>query len=165
MMVIPHSPEGLNEAQRHLVRHVIALLVPVPSRPDLVQFEKVEAERFDLRNDAEHCGPIFKQTGEHGLTALQLIDHRGEGGQSGSSESTPHPDRVQARQCGHTTIVQHELVSRQRRNQVITCTDTRAIAELLAIAGLRGAVAGVRVEQRPSDHPHRAWRRRCGCEC
>ena len=49
------------------------------SRGDLPQFEQLEAERFDLRKDAEQGGPIFKQAGEHGLAALQLRDHRGKG--------------------------------------------------------------------------------------
>jgi hypothetical protein len=50
----------------------------------LSEFDQFEAERFDLRKDAEHRGPIFKQAGEHGLAALQLRHHRGEGGQGGS---------------------------------------------------------------------------------
>ena len=49
------------------------------SRGDLPQFEQLEAERFDLRKDAEQGGPIFKQAGEFGLSALQLRDHRGKG--------------------------------------------------------------------------------------
>jgi len=49
------------------------------SRADLPQFDQLEAERLDLRNDAEQGGPIFKQAGEHGLAALPLSDQRGEG--------------------------------------------------------------------------------------
>ena len=56
---------------------------------DLTQFEQLEAERFDLRNDPEHRGPIFEPAGEHGFAARQLRLHRGEGGQCGSSESDP----------------------------------------------------------------------------
>ena len=97
------------------------------SRGDLSQFEQLEAERFDLRNDAEQGGPIFKQAGEHGLAAPQLRNHRGEGGQSGSSEPTPDPDRVQARPCGHGMIVLPDPVSRLRRNLVIA-HDVRAIS-------------------------------------
>jgi hypothetical protein len=143
----------------------MALFRSLRSRPDLVQFEKLEAERFDLRDDAEHRGPILEQAGEHGLAALHLSRHRGEGGQSGSSEPTPYPDRVQARRCGHAVIVRPDLVSRRRRNLVIAHADARAISEMLARAGLREAAAGVRVERRQSDHAHRAWHRRCGCEC
>jgi hypothetical protein len=49
------------------------------SRADFPQFDQLEAERFDLRKDAEHGRPIVKQAGEHGLAALQLRDHRGKG--------------------------------------------------------------------------------------
>ena len=104
-----------------------ALLRPLRSRPDLAQFEKFEAERFDQRNDAEHRGSIFEPAGEHGLAARQLRHHRGEGGQSGSPEPTPYPDRVQALRCGHGIIVRPDLVSRRRRNQVITRADTRGL--------------------------------------
>jgi hypothetical protein len=38
----------------------------------LSEFDQLEAERFDLRKDAEHRGPILQQAGEHGLAALQL---------------------------------------------------------------------------------------------
>jgi hypothetical protein len=71
----------------------------------LAQFEQLEAERFDLAEDAEQGGPIFNKTGEHGLAALGLTHHRGEGGQGGRSESALYPDRVQAWWCGHTVIL------------------------------------------------------------
>jgi hypothetical protein len=141
-----------------------ALLRPLRTRPDLAQFEKFEAERFDLPNDAEHRGPILKPAGEHGVAARRLRHHRGECGQNGSSEPTPYPDRVQALQCGHGIIVRSDLVSGRRRNQVITPADTRAISAMLARAGLREAGAGVRVERRQSDHARRAWHRCCGYE-
>jgi hypothetical protein len=89
------------------------------SGPDLAQFDELEAERFDLRKDAEHRGPILKQAGKHGLAARQLRHHGGEGGQSSSSEPTPYPDRVPAGRCNHAAIVQPELVRRRRRNLVI----------------------------------------------
>jgi len=50
----------------------------------LSKFEQFEAERLDLRNDAEQRGPIREQAGEHGLAAFQLRHHRGKGGQGGS---------------------------------------------------------------------------------
>ena len=84
-----------------------------------MQVEKLEAERFDLRDNAEQRRPICKQACQHGLAACQLTHHGGEGGQSGSSESTPDPDRVQARRCGHAVIVRPDPVSRRRRNLVI----------------------------------------------
>jgi len=46
----------------------------------LSEFDEFEAERFDLREDAEQCGSIINRTGEHGLAALGLTHHRGEGG-------------------------------------------------------------------------------------
>jgi hypothetical protein len=92
----------------------------------LSNFEQFEAECFDLRKDAEQRGPILEQTGEHGLAAFQLRRHRGKGREGGSSEPAPYPDRVQARRCGHATIVQPDLVSRQRRNPVIVRTPVLA---------------------------------------
>ena len=83
------------------------------------KFEQFEAKRLDLRKDAEQRGPILEQTGEHGLAALQLGHHRGKGRQGGNSEPALYPDRVQARQRGHVTILQPDLVSRRRRNLVI----------------------------------------------
>ena len=88
-------------------------------RRDLSDLEQHEAERFDLRKDAEQRGPIFKPTGEHGLAAPQLRRHRGKRGQGGGSEPPLYPDRVQARRCGHLIILQPDLVSRRRRNLVI----------------------------------------------
>ena len=52
---------------------------------DLSKFEQFEAERLDLRKDAEQRGPILEQTGEQGLAAFQLRHHRGKGRQGGSS--------------------------------------------------------------------------------
>jgi len=89
------------------------------SRPDLSEFEQVEAEGFDLRKDAEQRGPILEQASEHGLAALQLRRHRGKGGQSGSSELTSYPDGVQARRCGHVISLQPDLVSLRRQDLVI----------------------------------------------
>ena len=139
---------------------VIALVRPLRAWPDLVEVEKLEAERFDLRDNAEQRRPIFKQARQHGLAAGQLTHHRGEGGQSGSSESTPDPDRVQARRCGHAVIVRPDPVSRRRRNLVISQAGARAISAMAARAGLGVAAAGVRVERRQCGHPLRAWLRR-----
>ena len=98
---------------------VIACFARCRSRPDLAKFEQFEAERLDLRKDAEHRGPILEQAGEHGVAALQLGHHRGKRGQGGSSEPPFDPDRVQARRCGHATILQPNLVSRRRQDLVI----------------------------------------------
>jgi len=97
------------------------------SRLDLSKFEQFEAERLDLRHDAEQRGPILEQAGEHRLAALQLRHHRGKGGQGGRSEPAPYPDRVQVRRSGHAIILQPDLVSRRRRNPVIVRTPVRAL--------------------------------------
>src|SRR5471030_1032931 len=135
------------------------------SRPDLSKFDELEAERFDLRNDAEQRGPIREQAGEHGLAAFELRHHRGKGRQGGSSEPALYPDRVQARRCSHTTILPGDLVSRRRRNLVILRTPALALSAMVRTARLRGAAAPVRVERRKSDRAHRAWKRCCGCAC
>jgi hypothetical protein len=48
-----------------------------------------------------------------------LRRHRGKGGEGGSSEPALDADRVQARRCGHSVMLQPDLVSRRRRNLVI----------------------------------------------
>ncbi len=142
------------------------MVIPGPDRlPDLAQFDKLEAERFDLGKHAEHGGPILERAGEYGLAALQLRHHRRERGQSGSSEPALYPDRVQARHHSHETIMPAELVSPRRRNPVIELAADRTISARLARAGLRAAAARGPAEPRPSDHPHRAWRTCCGCAC
>jgi len=102
----------------------------------LAQFEQLEAERFDLPEDAEQAGPIFNKTGEHGLAAFDLRHHRGEGGQGGRSEPALYPDRVQARQRGHVTILRPDLVSRRHRNLVIVRAPVLAL--LRRCSGARG---------------------------
>jgi hypothetical protein len=97
------------------------------SRPDLTEFEQFEAERLDLRKDAEQCGPILEQAGEHGLAAFQLGHHRGKGGEGGSPESALYPDRVQAGRCGHAVMLHPDLVSRRRQNLVIVRMPVRAL--------------------------------------
>lgn len=67
---------------------------------DLSDLEQFEAESFDLRENAEQRGPVFKPTREHGLAAHQLMRHRGKSGQGGGSEPAPDPDGVQARPRG-----------------------------------------------------------------
>ena len=79
----------------------------------------LQAERFDLSENAEYGGAVLEQPGEHGLAALQLARHRGEGRQGRDTKPTPYPDRVQARRCVHRISLQRALVSPQRRNLVI----------------------------------------------
>src|SRR5258706_445780 len=103
-LAIPCPACAQDEQGRVVRRHALCGLRR--SRPDLAQLEKLEAEGLDLRKDAEHRGLVFKQAGEHGLTAGQLGRHRGKGGQSSRSEPTPYPDGVQARR--HATTVLHD---------------------------------------------------------
>jgi hypothetical protein len=118
-MLVIFRPLDAGVASNAMVRAVIAWLTRCRSRLDLSEFEQLEAERLDLRKDAEQRGPIRDQAGEHGLAAFQLGHHRGKGRQGGSSEPTPYPDRVQARRCGHAVMLQRDLVIRRRQNLVI----------------------------------------------
>src|SRR4051794_3044457 len=129
-----------------------------PSSPDggdSPELEQLEAERFDLRDDAEQRGPVLDQAREHRLAALQLARHRWERRQGGLSESAPYPDRVQARRCGHASTLAPGPVSRRRWNPVIVLRSARS----------RGAAAPVRATRRRSGCAHRASRRCCGRGC
>src|SRR4051794_27986938 len=116
---------------------------------ELPELDQVEAERLDLRENAEQGGLILERAGEHGLAALQLGRHRGKGGQGGLSEPAPYPDRVQARRGGHGIIVDAELGTRRCPNLVI----------------VRAAAALVRVRRRKNGCARRAWRRCDACAC
>jgi hypothetical protein len=101
---------------------VITRFTRCPCRRDLSKLEQLQTERLDLRNDAEHRGPILEQAGEHGFASCQLRHHRGKGGEGRRSEPALYPDRVHARRCGHSLILHPDLVSRQRQNLVIVRT-------------------------------------------
>src|SRR5260221_441594 len=81
-------------------------------------------------------------TGEQGFAVLQLMRHRGKGGQRGGSEPTLDPDRVQARPGGHAAIMPPDRVSRPHRNPVIAHSGAPAYF---------GAVAESRVERSRSS--------------
>src|SRR3954470_326466 len=117
----------------------MALLHGLTGRPDPSKLEQLEAERLDLRNDAEQRGPILERAGEHRLAVLDLRHHRGKGGQGGGSQPALYPDRVEVWRWAHATIVQPELVSRRRRNPV-----------MFSRARWRRAGARVRVGRRKS---------------
>jgi hypothetical protein len=95
------------------------------SRWDVPDFAQFEAEGLDLRKDAEHRGAVLERSGENGLAALALGNHRRKRGEGGSSEPALYPDRVQAQRCGHATIVHPDPVSRRRRNPVIVRSRSR----------------------------------------
>ena len=63
----------------------------------LSEFEQVQAERLDLRNDAEQCRSVLQGAGEYRLVFLELGHHQGEGGQGGSSKPSLYPNRVEVR--------------------------------------------------------------------
>jgi len=89
------------------------------SRGDFLKFDQVEAERFDLRDDAEQRGPIWAHAGEHRVAAFWLRGHRRKGGQGGGSEAPPYPDPVQGRRFWHGIILHARMVSAGRRNLMI----------------------------------------------
>jgi len=76
----------------------------------LPQLEQLEAERFDLRDDAEHGGTVLEPAREHGVAAFDVRHHRGEGGEGGGSEPAFDADRVQARRRGHSITVPAQRV-------------------------------------------------------
>jgi hypothetical protein len=108
MMVIPSSCAA-------------GIRVPRRSRSgfDSPEFEELEAQRLDLPDNAEHRRAILKQTGEHGVAAQVLRDHRGKGRLARGSKPALDSDRVQTRRCDHTVIMRPGLVSRRRLNLVI----------------------------------------------
>jgi hypothetical protein len=77
-------------------------------RPDLAQLDQLEAERFNLREDAEHRGPILEQTGEYGVPAVDVMDHRGKGGQRGGPEAAMYSDAVQVGLGVHDVIIRRK---------------------------------------------------------
>src|SRR5918996_2267770 len=128
---------------------------------DVPDFEELQAEGLDLRQDAEHRGAVLEHAGEHGLAALALGSHRRKRREGRSSEPALDPDRVQAPWRGHASILRPDPVSRRRRDPVIV----RAIATALARPRPRGVSAPWPAERPKSDCAHRAWRRCCGCAC
>lgn len=94
--------------------------LPVPARPDLAELDQFQPERLDLCDDTEHRGPILEQSGEHGLSTVDLMDHRGEGRERGGAKLAVNPDAVQVGSGTHATMVVARWVTRQRLNMVIT---------------------------------------------
>jgi hypothetical protein len=90
-----------------------------PARADLAQLDQLQTERLDLRDDAEHCGPILEQAGEDRLPAVDVMDHRGKGRERRGAKLAIDPDAVQVRPSTHATIVRRGWVTRQHLNVVI----------------------------------------------
>jgi hypothetical protein len=72
---------------------------------ELADLDEVEAERFDLSNDAVERRSI-QETGEHGVGAVVLRHQRWERGQHRHTEVTVDPDRVQDECWTHEAMVE-----------------------------------------------------------
>ena len=106
-------------------RHILAI------RPgdELADLEQVEAERFDLSQDAVEPG-LVQHAGQDGLWTPLLPCHRGKRGQQRGAEMAVDPDHVRGGCRAHAPIVQRDQVSPHRRDLV-----TRLGGDRLARAG------------------------------
>jgi hypothetical protein len=77
----------------------------LPSWQDLAEFDQFQAERFNLREDAEHRPPVLEQSGEYRLSAVDVMNHRGKGGERGRPEAALDPDGVKVGLSAHAIIV------------------------------------------------------------
>ncbi len=98
---------------------------------ELADLEQVEAERFDLSQDAVEPG-LIQHAGQDGLWTLLLPCHRRKRGQQRGAEMAVDPDHVRGGCRAHAPIVQRDQVSRHRRDLV-----TRLGGDGLARAGIR----------------------------
>jgi len=73
--------------------------------PDLAELDQFQAERFSLREDAEYRGPILEQAGEHGLSAVDVGNHRRKGRKGGGPEAALDPNAVQVVPSVHDFMV------------------------------------------------------------
>jgi hypothetical protein len=101
----------------------------------LFEFEQVQAEGLDLREDAEQCRSVLQRAGEYRLVVLELGHHRGKGGQGGSSEPSLYPNRVPARRSGHLAIMYPDPVSRLRPDQMIVARAQKGLRWLREVQG------------------------------
>jgi hypothetical protein len=86
-------------------RGLIAWARAIPWRPDPAELDQFEAERFDLRQDPEQRGAILEHSGQDGLAAVNVMDHRGKRGECGDAEASIDPDAVEVGPRVHATIV------------------------------------------------------------
>ena len=84
---------------------------------ELADLEQVEAERFDLGQDAVEPG-LVQHAGQDGLWTPLLPCHRRKRGQQRSAEVAVNPDHVRGGCRAHAPIVQRDQVSRHRRDLV-----------------------------------------------
>jgi hypothetical protein len=73
--------------------------------PDLAELDQFQAKRFNLRDDAEHRGPILEPAGEYGLLAVDVMDHRRKGRERGRPEAPIDPDAIQVVLSVHGPMV------------------------------------------------------------
>ena len=104
---------------------------------ELADLEQVEAERFDLGQDAVEPG-LVQHAGQDGLKTPLLPCHRRKRGQQRSAEVAVNPDHVRGGCRAHAPIVQRDQVSRHRRDLV-----TKLRGDKLAHAGNRVQNSGV----------------------
>jgi hypothetical protein len=84
---------------------LIAATTGSPSWPDLAQFDQFQAECLNLREDAEHCRAVREQSGEYGLSGVDVMDHRGKGGERGRPKAALDADGVKVVLSAHAIIV------------------------------------------------------------
>jgi LuxR family transcriptional regulator, maltose regulon positive regulatory protein len=104
---------------------------------ELADLEQVEAERFDLSQDAVEPG-LVQHAGQDGLWTLLLPCHRRKRGQQRGAEMAVDPDHVRGGCRAHAPIVQRDQVSPHRQDLV-----TRLGGDRLARAGIRVQNSGV----------------------
>src|SRR5207344_1152242 len=148
------DPEGCSPPSRSPTRHACIATLLYPSRActaasmrrhwqlariaafwrsslgdELADLEQVEAERFDLGQDAVEPG-LVQHAGQDGLWTPLLPCHRRKRGQQRGAEMAVDPDHVRGGCRAHAPIVQRDQVSRHRRDLV-----TRLGGDRLASAG------------------------------
>src|SRR6478735_9693056 len=135
-------PEGCSPPSRSPTRHASIATLLYPSRActaasmrrhwrlariaafwrsslgdELADLEQVEAERFDLGQDAVEPG-LVQHAGQDRLQTPLLPCHRRKRGQQRSAEMAVDPDHVRGGCRAHAPIVPRGQVSRHRRDLV-----------------------------------------------
>jgi hypothetical protein len=82
-----------------------------------VESEEVEAERFDLGQDAVQRGPV-QAPSEHGVRAVPPRRQRQEARQEHRPKVTVYPDRVPGGSWVHAAMVRRRQVTPHHRDRV-----------------------------------------------
>jgi len=88
---------------------------------ELADLDEVEAERFDLSQDAVERRPI-QEAGEHGMCAMPLRHQRRESRQDRGAEVAVYPDRVPDGCWVHEAMVERWQVNPHHQDQVTVLT-------------------------------------------